>query len=67
MTTSDRSRSKQVYNMAAKHSRFPMTTKYVSRSSVTSIEFEVAAVTIASLKSLSSFDNAIDVSHREFF
>lgn len=44
-----------------------MTTKYVRRSSATSVEFDAAAVMIASLNNLSSFDNAMDVSHRAFF
>lgn len=44
-----------------------MSTKYERRSSATSVELEVAAVIMASLYSLSCFDNDIDSSHRAFF
>jgi hypothetical protein len=40
-----------------------MTTR---RSSATSVEFDAAEVMMASLNNLSSFDNAIEVSHRAF-
>lgn len=56
-----------MYNSAVKHSLLPMSTKYDSRSSETSVEFDVAAVTVASLYSLSCFESEIDSSQRPFF
>jgi len=44
-----------------------MSTKYETNSSATSIDPDVAAVTIASLKSLSCLDRVIDSSHLAFF
>ena len=66
-TTSERSRSKQIYRRAAKHSLFPISTKYESSSSAISVDAETAAVTMASLYNLSCFDKDIDSSHRPFF
>jgi hypothetical protein len=54
-------------SIAAKHSLFPMSTKYDNKSSATSVEPDAAAVIMASLKSLSCFDDVIDISHRLFF
>ena len=56
-----------MYNIAAKHSLLPISTKYVSRSSATSTDADVAAVTIVSLYSLSAFESAMDSSQRAFF
>lgn len=64
---SDLSRSKQAYKVAAKHSLLPMSTKYDKISSATSVLFEVAAVTMASLYSLSCFESDIEASHWLFF
>ena len=65
--TSARIRSNAAKRSATKHSREPMSLKYRNRSSATSVLFETAAVVIASLNSLSSFDSAIDRSHLLFF
>ena len=58
-----------MYRTAAKHSLFPISTKYESNPSAMPVDAdsENAAVIMASLYNLSCFDKDIDSSHRPFF